>query len=132
MFADTMAIIGSRWSSAVLGAAFLGASRFRDFEHIGAPPTVVAERLRQFVERGVLQPVTGSPAEPAAYRLTDKGEAFFPVVTSFLRWGERWRAAVDGPAVVATHLVCGGTFVPELACSECDDAIGLTTLLIEP
>lgn len=30
----------SRWSSAVLGAAFLGATRFRDFEQIGAPPAI--------------------------------------------------------------------------------------------
>jgi len=43
LFPETMAIIGSRWSSAILGAAFLGASRFSEFERLlGAPPSIVA------------------------------------------------------------------------------------------
>jgi DNA-binding HxlR family transcriptional regulator len=128
MFADTMALIGNRWSSAVLGAAFLGARRFRDFEQIGAPPTVVADRLRTFVELGVLAPTGGEHGEPAAYALTAKGSALFPVIVSFLVWGERWRPADDGPAVLATHRACGAGFVPQLACSECDDTVQLTSL----
>lgn len=130
MFADTMAIIGNRWSSAVLGAAFLGAQRFRDFELIGAPPTVVADRLRSFVELGVFTPAGGTDGEPPAYRLTAKGSAFFPVVASFLAWGERWRPAPEGATVVATHRVCGGAFVPRLTCSECAAEVTARTLLI--
>jgi len=43
LFPETMATIGSRWSSAILGAAFLGASRFSEFERLlGAPPSIVA------------------------------------------------------------------------------------------
>lgn len=131
MFADTMAVIGSRWSSALLGAAFLGARRFRDFEQIGAPPTVVADRLRSFVALGVLETTGGDPGEPAAYQLSAKGQALFPVVVSFLVWGERWRPAADGPAVVATHRSCGGPFVPELACSACDEVVERRALQIE-
>jgi DNA-binding HxlR family transcriptional regulator len=120
MFADTMAIIGSRWSSAVLGAAFLGATRFRDFEQIGAPPSVLSERLRSFVDLDVLQSAAN---DSAAYQLTAKGRAFFPVVVAFLVWGERWRPAADGPAVLASHRSCGATFVPEWCCSECGNAL---------
>ena len=55
LIAQTMALIGNRWSAAMLGAAFLGASRFGEFEQrMGAPPTIVAERLRTFCEIGVL------------------------------------------------------------------------------
>ena len=125
MFADTMAIIGNRWSSAVLGAAFLGATRFRDFEQIGAPPSIVADRLRDFVELGVLERVaddggamSGSGERPH-YRLTAKGSAFFPAVVAFLVWGERWRPAPDGLAVLASHRPCGSGFDPHLTCSEC-------------
>ncbi len=132
MFSETMAIIGSRWSAAVLGASFLGAVRFRDFEQIGAPPAVVADRLRRFVALGVLAPIRGPHRDAAAYGLTPKGAALFPVVASFLRWGERWRPAADGPSVVATHVACGSPFVPELSCSECAEAIGLSALRIEP
>lgn len=130
MFADTMALIGSRWSSAVLGAAFLGARRFRDFEQIGAPPTVVSDRLRTFVELGVLEPTGGEAGEPAAYELSSKGQALFPVVVSFLVWGERWRPAADGPAVLATHRSCGSTFLPQLACSACDATLDPAALQI--
>jgi DNA-binding HxlR family transcriptional regulator len=131
MFADTMAIIGSRWSSAVLGAAFLGATRFRDFEQIGAPPSIVSDRLRSFVELGVLEQ-TGPAAAPLSYRLSAKGAAFFPVVVSFLVWGERWRPSPDGPAVVATHRACAGPFVPELSCSACTHPLTRSTVRITP
>lgn len=127
MFAETMAIIGSRWSSAVLGAAFLGATRFRDFEQIGAPPSIVSDRLRDFVGLGVLDRTDG---DAGAYRLSAKGAAFFPVVVAFLTWGERWRPAPDGPAVVATHQHCGAGFVPVLTCSACDGAVSRRALLI--
>ena len=130
MFADTMALIGSRWSSAVLGAAFLGARRFRDFEQIGAPPTVLSDRLRTFVELGVLEPTGGEPGEPGAYQLSVKGSALFPVVVSFLVWGERWRPADDGPAVLATHRSCGATFLPQLACSACGAIVELPLLRV--
>lgn len=130
MFPDTMAIIGSRWSSAVLGAAFLGATRFRDFEQIGAPPTMVADRLRSFVELGVFEPTGDDDGRPA-YRLTPKGSAFFPVVVSFLAWGERWRAAPDGPTVVATHRPCGTAFVPRFTCCECDAELERSAVDVE-
>jgi DNA-binding HxlR family transcriptional regulator len=130
LFAQTMEIIGNRWSAGVLGAMFLGATRFRDVEQIGAPPAIVADRLRRFVDLDVLAPTGGDDGEPNAYRLTAKGEALFPVVVSFLVWGERWRPAADGPAVEATHLGCDGPFVPELSCSECSVALTLAEVRI--
>lgn len=127
LFPETMAIIGSRWSSAILGAAFLGASRFSEFERLlGAPPSVVAQRLKLFVELDVLHQVG------TAYELTDKGRAFFPVVASFLAWGERWLPAPDGPTIVATHTGCGKPFVPQLACSNCPAELSPETTEIWP
>jgi DNA-binding HxlR family transcriptional regulator len=115
LFPETMAIMGSRWSAAVVGAAFLGAERFRDFDdHLGAPPNVLSERLAQLVALGVLD---------AGYRLTEKGEAFFPTACMLVAWGERWRPAPEGPALVATHRACGGAFVPTLRCSRCDEIL---------
>ena len=63
---QTMALIGNRWSTALLGAAFMGATRFGEFEQrMGAPPTIVAERLRTFCDIGVL----AAEPEPAPPRL---------------------------------------------------------------
>ena len=123
LFPATMALIGSRWSSAVLGAAFLGAQRFSEFEAaLGAPPNVVAERLRSFVELGVLDD---------DYVLTAKGRAFFPSVTMLVLWGERWHGAPDGPALVVTHTDCGRAFQPELHCSGCTGVLALRDLSVE-
>lgn len=121
MFPETMAIIGSRWSSATLGAAFLGATRFSEFERLlGAPPNIVADRLRSFVELGVLDQPRGTDGpDRSSYRLTVKGRALFGVAASLLAWGERWLPAPDGPAIVAVHRACGQAFRPELACGEC-------------
>jgi DNA-binding HxlR family transcriptional regulator len=134
MFGETMTLIGSRWSAALLGAAFLGATRFTEFEQmVGAPPTIVAERIRAFVDVGVLeQSGTQAGARPSAYRLTTKGESFFPVVSTALAWGERWFPSADGPAVLARHRSCGHGFVPELACSVCDGPVTRRDLVVSP
>jgi DNA-binding HxlR family transcriptional regulator len=97
---------------AVLGAAFLGARRFTEFEAaLGAPPTVIAERLRSFVALGVLDD---------GYVLTAKGRALFPTISMIVRWGERWFPAPEGPALVSTHRACGAPFLPTLHCSACE------------
>jgi DNA-binding HxlR family transcriptional regulator len=124
LFRETMALMGSRWSSATLGAAFLGARRFRDFEAIlGAPPNIVAERLKMFVELGVLD---------SGYTLTAKGRDFFPAVTQLVAWGERWHPAPEGPALLATHQACGAPFLPLLRCSACHEQLRRTSVAIEP
>ena len=123
LFPETMALMGSRWSSATLGAAFLGARRFRDFEAIlGAPPNVVSERLRTFVDLGVLD---------AGYALTAKGRDFFPAVAQLVAWGETWHPAADGPALLATHEACGAPFVPRLCCDRCRAALDRGAVAIE-
>jgi DNA-binding HxlR family transcriptional regulator len=122
---QSMALIGNRWSTALLGAAFLGSTRFGEFEQrMGAPPTIVAERLRTFSDLGVLTP-SPNPARPdwVVYHLTDKGRAFYPVVASVLEWGQRWFQAPEGPALRVTHSGCGRAFHPVLQCSRCGERL---------
>ena len=122
LFPETMALLGSRWSSALLGAAFLGAQRFSEFEAVlGAPANVLAERLRSFVALGVLDD---------SYRLTDKGRDFFPAVSCLVAWGETHHPAADGPALLATH--DGHAFLPELRCSTCDGTLRRTGISVSP
>lgn len=122
---QTMAMIGNRWSTALLGAAFLGATRFGEFEQrMGAPPTIVAERLRSFCDIGVLEQ-TPSPRRPdwVVYRLSTKGRAFFPVLASILEWGQQWFVSPEGPALRLEHSRCGHIFHPRLRCSECHERL---------
>jgi DNA-binding HxlR family transcriptional regulator len=117
---QTIELIGNRWSASALAAAFLGARRFTDMLlMMGAPPTIVSDRLRTFCQMGVLETVAKTGSGRVEYRLTDKGRAFFPHVMVMLEWGDRWFRAPEGPATLLTHTTCGGEFHPVLFCSVC-------------
>ncbi len=110
-FPQTTALVGNRWSCALLGAAFQGTRRFSDFERqLSAPPVMVADRLRTFADLDVMTP---------DYRLTAKGLAFFPVVVHTMDWAQTWFRSPEGPAMVYTHRTCGHPFEPRYRCSVC-------------
>jgi DNA-binding HxlR family transcriptional regulator len=122
---ETTALVGNRWSAAMVGAAFFGARRFGEFQQrMLAPAAIVADRLRTFCAHGVLR------AEDSTYRLTDKGRAFFPVVLAGIHWAERWFPAPEGPAMVFHHRE--HPFTPVLACDQCARPLSGTEVVIEP
>jgi DNA-binding HxlR family transcriptional regulator len=119
---QTIELIGNRWSASAMQAAFLGAHRFTDMlQMMGAPPTIVSDRLHTFCQMGVLETVAvKANSARVEYRLTDKGRAFFPHVMVMLDWGDRWFRAAEGPATLLTHTRCDDRFHPVLRCSACD------------
>ncbi|WP_328360645.1 winged helix-turn-helix transcriptional regulator [Mycobacterium sp. NBC_00419] len=126
MFPETMSVLGNRWAAALLLAAFLGTTRFTDFQaQLGAPPSLLAERLQTFCGIGVFtsSPAERSGAERAAYLLTEKGRAFFPVLVAAVQWAQWWFQAPEGPALVMHHRDCGSPFTGELACDQCADRL---------
>jgi DNA-binding HxlR family transcriptional regulator len=131
-FGQTMQLIGNRWSAAVLGAAFQGLRRFGEFEQrLGAPPTVIADRLRVFVSLGVFEQVPGTDRPDwRTYRLTPKGLAFFPVMVTAIDWGQRWFQAAEGPALELRHRPCGGPFHARLACDACTAPLNLDEVAV--
>ena len=123
LFAETMSVFGNRWAAALLVAAFLGTTRFSDFQsQLGAPPSVLSERLQTFCAIGVLQ-TTGDGADPAAYTLTEKGRALIAVLVSALQWAQRWFRAPEGPALQPYHRGCGAALDAELACGSCGERL---------
>lgn len=117
LFPETMSVFGNRWSAALLVCAFLGTSRFTDFQtQLGAPPTLLAGRLQTFCANGVL---CASRQTGPRYELTEKGRAFFPVIVTALQCGQQWFHAPEGPAVVLTHKGCGEPFTGQLTCDQC-------------
>lgn len=125
MHQDTTMLIGNRWSSALLGAAFLGARRFSEFEaRSGAPAAVVADRLRAFCALGVLD-----KGDDQTYFLTDKGKGFFPAVMSAIAWGQRWFHAPEGPAMVLRH--GAHPFTPRLVCGSCAEVLSGADIVVD-
>jgi DNA-binding HxlR family transcriptional regulator len=118
LFPQTMNVLGNRWGFALLVAAFVGVSRFTDFQNqLSAPPGSIADRLSIFTASGVL--VTSDNR----YRLTEKGRALFGVLVTALQWAQRWFRAPEGPAVILTHTGCGKRFDAVLACDECAEPL---------
>jgi len=114
LFPQTMTVLGNRWAFAILVAAFVGMSRFTDFQiQLGAPPGSIADRLSIFTANGVLVVADNR------YRLTEKGRGLFPVLITALQWAQRWYPAPEGPAVELTHTACGGPFTAVMACDQC-------------
>ncbi len=118
-FPETMAILGDRWASALMAAAFLGVRRFRDLEReLGIGPSMLSARLGELVERGVLDRVELPDSQAVEYRLTGKGREFFPVVSLIVDWGQRFLPAAPSTLSIA-HPACGQPFVPCLTCEAC-------------
>ncbi|MGA5464411.1 winged helix-turn-helix transcriptional regulator [Mycobacterium sp. NPDC050041] len=132
LFPDTMAIVGNRWSSAVIGAAFLGTRRFTDFQNrLEAPGALIADRLRVFCDIGVLQAAAHPKrADWSEYHLTPKGRAFFPVVATAIHWAQAHYSSREGPALLLTH--DGHDFAPQLACDQCSAALTGNSIQVRP
>ena len=85
-------VIGERWALVVVRELLLGPKRFTDLRGgmPGASPDVLAQRLRELKEAGVVrQRKLPPPAGSQVYELTDWGAELEPVVTHLGRWGSR-------------------------------------------
>jgi DNA-binding HxlR family transcriptional regulator len=113
---DTMEILGDRWSTVVLAAAFLRMRRFTDFEsRLRPPPSILSDRLRRFTELGVFC------QKGAEYRLTTKGQAFFGVYAILVDWAQRWYSGPEGSQIAIIHQACATELVPYLRCTACHE-----------
>jgi len=85
-------LVGERWALLVVRELLLGAKRFTDLREgmAGASPDVLAQRLRELTDAGVVrQSKLPPPASSKVYELTDWGAELEPVVTQLGRWGSR-------------------------------------------
>jgi len=119
---ESMILLGNRWSITILGAAFLGISRFSDFQaQLVIPPLILSSRLKMLAEHNILQRVAiSSAARRQEYRLTPKGLDFFPVLAHLVDWGNCWFPDGEGPALLISHRACGASFSPALTCNACN------------
>ncbi len=102
LFPETMSVFGNRWAAALLVCAFLGTSRFSDFQtQLGAPPSLLSGRLQTFCANGVL--CTSREATLPAHR---EGAGVLP--------GHHRRAAVRATLVSCARGPGGAAHPPRL------------------
>jgi DNA-binding HxlR family transcriptional regulator len=120
--ARTLEIVGEKWTILILREIWYGSSRFGELEHVlGCPRNLLAARLRMLVEEGVLATETyqepGSRSRPK-YVITPKGVDLVPAVLGLMRWGDRYQADPEGPAVLTRHRGCGAHVDVQLRCDQ--------------
>jgi len=111
-------VIGDRWNSAVVAAAFRGTRQFARFQsdlHIA--PGQLSARLQELQDLGILRAQTYAGSR-LQYRLTRAGIALFPITLELMRWGQRWLQPHDTTAAVQ-HLPCGEALQARWHCSAC-------------
>jgi DNA-binding HxlR family transcriptional regulator len=120
-------VIGDRWTLLILREMFFGLTRFDDFQsNTGARPQMLADRLRQLTENGVVtrEPYQQRPAR-YQYALTEKGKDLFSVLYAMRNWAERWCRDDGAPlAIRYTHRACGHDVGLEIVCPSCGDELG--------
>lgn len=85
-------LVGERWSLLILrDAMFGGCTRFSQFQKsLGVATNILAKRLEDFVESGLMEHRPGAAGEQAEYVLTRKGMELKTVVIALGDWGDKW------------------------------------------
>ncbi|MEU8617618.1 helix-turn-helix domain-containing protein [Streptomyces sp. NPDC048623] len=117
--ADTLALVGEKYSLLVLREISLGVRRFdRIARNTGAPRDILTARLKRLVEAGVLEKVAYSERPRRyEYRATPSGEELAPVLLTLMAWGDR-HLNPDARPVVLEHS-CGAVLDPRVVCAHC-------------
>jgi DNA-binding HxlR family transcriptional regulator len=122
--AQCLEVVGEWWSMLIVRDAFLGVTRFDDFQsRLGISRNVLNQRLNHLVDEGVLTRVAYQE-HPLRwdYRLTEKGRQLWPVLTAMRQWGDAW-AAPGGPPIEVVHNGCGHVAQMVAVCSECGESL---------
>ncbi|MCB0878348.1 MAG: helix-turn-helix transcriptional regulator [Thermoleophilia bacterium] len=117
--AKALAVVGDRWSLAVVAQLTEGAQRFNDLADALKPiaRTVLSERLRRLEDAGIITKRQYSDAPVRwNYRLSVSGAELARVAGVLADWGSRHLG--DGlPAL--THEDCGSGVMVAWQCPEC-------------
>ena len=122
--AQCLDVVGEWWSLLIVRDAFLGVSRFDDFQaRLGISRNILTQRLGYLVDEGVLKRVPYQEHPPRfEYRLTDKGRDLWHVVTAMRQWGGRWAAPAGAPLKIR-HSGCGHVVKVVPTCSHCGEPL---------
>jgi DNA-binding HxlR family transcriptional regulator len=122
--AQCLELVGEWWSLLIIRDAFLGVTRFEDFQaRLGISRNILTQRLNHLVDNEVLKRVAYSDHPPRSeYRLTAKGRDLWHVVMAMRQWGDRW-AAPAGPPVQTRHTACGHVVTAVPVCSHCGESL---------
>jgi len=110
--AQTLDVIGERWTLLVLRDAFFGARRFDQFQSsLGVARNILAARLKRLVDEEILErrPIEGGRCE---YVLTERGLDLQPVLLAMTHWGDKHKPNPKGKRMVFVDRDTGRAIQP--------------------
>ena len=85
--ARAVELLGKRWALLIIGSLLEGPKRYGDLQReLGAPTNILATRLRELQDGGVLYRLPLAHNQ-RAYALTERGAALRPAVEALSGWG---------------------------------------------
>ena len=132
--ARSLEIIGEWWTILILRDAFLGVTRFDDFQQrLGIASNTLTARLDRLVDADVLERRTYEEARQRAdYVLTAKGRALWPVLTTIRQWGDEWEVGEGNEPTALVHKTCGTETHAVLTCDHCGERLYGRDLQVVP
>lgn len=123
--ARTLEVVGEWWTPLILRDAFLGVTRFDDFQQrLGIARNVLTARLNILVSEGIMEKALYQKRpERYEYKLTEMGRDLFSFVIALMGWGDRWTDVPRGPHHILIHDECGHEAKPVLICSHCGSEV---------
>lgn len=114
--AQTLEVLGERWTLLIIRDAFRGVTRFEDFLHTGMSRNVLTERLKRLVEYEILdkRAIDGKSFD---YTLTKKGVRLQPVLLSITHWGDKYMSNPKGLRTIFIERKTGKPIAPMSAYS---------------
>ena len=90
--ANTLDILGDKWTLLVVRDLFAGKSTYGEFQSSpeGIPTNMLADRLKKLLAYGIVAktPYQENPVR-YAYTLTKTGRALAPVLQAMIKWGKQ-------------------------------------------
>jgi len=121
----TLNIIGDRWIIIILRDAFLGVTRFRDWQSKNnIARSILTNRLNKLVEVECLEKVVYQKRpKRSEYHLTTRGKDLYPVAALIWAWEDKWFKSDEGQPVKLIHKSCGHSVQPVLKCDVCNEPV---------
>ena len=117
--ARSLEVVGERWSLLIVRDAFLGASRFWDFQRsLGIARNVLTQRLAHLVDEGVFEHARGRRLRP-----DQEGPRARPRAAPAAEVG-RPPLRARRPARLTLHRGCGGSVEGDMVCGRCGEHVG--------
>jgi DNA-binding HxlR family transcriptional regulator len=123
--AESLEVIGERWSLLIVRDVLNGNRRFGEIqESLGVARNVLSARLQRLIAEGILErrPYQQSP-ERFEYFLTEKGLDLWPALIALLGWGDRHSSNPAGPPKLIVHKECGGSVSDRGICESCGQVL---------